>query len=71
MVPRIVRFSLSADNRKVIDMTVLERRNPLFDGITTGALVGDKLYYVANPQTDNKGGIRRDPLQILALSVFP
>lgn len=53
-------------------MTVLERRNPLFDGITTGVVVGNELYYVANPQTDKadeNDPAKLDPLQILAVKV--
>lgn len=51
-------------------MTVLERRNPFFDGITTGVMVGKELYYVANPQTDKadeKDPAKLDPLHILAV----
>ena len=71
MVPRIMRFTLSPDGQKILGMSTLERRNPLFDGITTGALVNGQLYYVANPQMEKKGGPTRDPLQILALPVLP
>lgn len=71
MLPRIVQFRLSDDGRKILEMTTLERRNPLFDGITTGALVNGQLYYVANPQIDKKGTPQRNPLQILAVHVLP
>jgi hypothetical protein len=75
MVPRIVRFGLSSDGRAIVGMDVLERRNPLFDGITTGALVGGQLYYVANSQLDKvvdgkvKAGVTLKPLQILTVGV--
>ena len=75
MLPRIVRFALSPSGNEIVAMTVLERRNPLFDGITTGSLVGDQLYYVANSQLDKvtegkiKAHVRLDPLRILALGV--
>jgi len=69
MVPRIVQFGLSKSGKEIVDMKVVERRNPLFDGLTTGALVGNDLYYVANPQIDKKNGGRLDPLQILAIRV--
>ena len=74
MVPRIVRFALSSDG-KIVALKVLERRNPLFDGITTGALVGDELYYVANSQLDKvadgkiKSGVALNPLRVLAVRV--
>lgn len=51
--PRVVRFQLNAaGGAQVVDMEVLESRNPLFFGwgATTGAIVGDTLYYVANTQ---------------------
>ncbi|HWF46377.1 MAG TPA: hypothetical protein VG168_05185, partial [Bryobacteraceae bacterium] len=77
MVPRIVRFALSSGGSEILSMKVLERRNPLFDGITTGALVGDQLYYVANTQLDKvvdgkiKKSVKLDPLRILAISIRP
>ncbi len=75
MAPRIVRFVLSSDGSKITDMKVLERRNPLFDGITTGVLVGDQLYYVPNNQLDKvvggkiAAGVTLDPLRILTVDV--
>lgn len=71
MVPRIVQFRLSADGRNILGMNTLERRNPSFDGITTGALVDGELYYVANPQIDKKNGAKLNPLRILAVHVLP
>lgn len=73
MVPRIVRFALSAEGRAVASMTVLERRNPLFDGLTTGTIVGGRFLYIANPQIDKvengkvKPTVELDPLRILAI----
>lgn len=69
MVPRVVQFRLSPDRHSIVAMTTLERRNPLFDGITTGALVNDTLYYVANPQIGKKSGSNLNNLQILAVKV--
>jgi streptogramin lyase len=69
MLPRIVQFSLNTSGREIVEMTTLERRNPSFDGLTTGALVGNQLYYVANPQIDKKNAAQLDPLQILAVRV--
>ena len=71
MLPRVVQFRLSDNGREIIGMRILERRNPLFDGITTGALVDGRLYYVANPQTDKKNGAKPNPLRIMAVHVLP
>ncbi len=70
MLPRIIRLRLDRRGMRVVGMTVLERRNPLFDGITTGVIVGKQMYYVANPQTDKKGSAKLDALQILAVQVI-
>ena len=69
MVPRIVRLKLNRRGKEVVEMAILERRNPLFDGITTGVIVDKELYYVANPQTDKKRSAKLDPLQVLAVQV--
>jgi hypothetical protein len=68
MSPRIVQFRLNNNGREITGMTTLERRNPLFEGITTGVLTGNQFYYVANPQIE-KTNATRNPLQILALRV--
>ncbi len=69
--PRIVQFRLAKNGREIVDMVTLERRNPSFDGITTGALVNNWLYYVANPQTDKKNSPKLNPFQIFAVEVHP
>ncbi len=71
MSPRIVQFRLSADGRNILGMTILERRNPLFNGLTTGALVKGQLYYIANTQIDQKNSPKLNPLRVLAVHVFP
>lgn len=71
MLPRIAQFNLSKNGRQIVGMTMLERRNPAFDGITTGTLVGNELYYVANPQIDKKDSPNLSPLEILAVRVAP
>ncbi len=77
MVPRIVRFGLSSDEGEIVSMAVLERRNPLFDGITTGVLADSRFYYVANSQLDRvvngkiKPGVTLEPLRILAIDLAP
>ena len=75
MTPRIVRFVLSSDNTSIVSMKILERKNPLFDGVTTGVLNGNQFYYMANAQLDQAEGgklkpdAKLSPLQILILPV--
>lgn len=69
MLPRIVEFRMGANHSRITAVKVLERRNPAFDGITTGVIVGKDLYYVANPQTDKQNGITWRPLQIFSLRI--
>ncbi len=54
---------LSRDLRAIDRFEVLERRNPLFDGVTTGVLAGGDFFYMANIQDDKKAGF--DPITIL------
>jgi sugar lactone lactonase YvrE len=65
MTPRVVRFDLSRDHRKIARFDVMERRNPLFDGVTTGVISGNDLYYVANIQDEKKTSF--DPIRILKI----
>ena len=75
MLPRVVRFDLSGDGQRITGMKVLERRNPVFEGITTGDLHGNDFYFIANPQMDkvDNGKIKPnehlDPLQILKIDI--
>ncbi len=65
MTPRVVRFALSRDLRAIERFEVLERRNPLFEGVTTGVVVGHDFFYMANIQDDKKTGF--NPITILKL----
>ena len=71
MLPRIVEFRLGQNRLQIVAMRVLERRNPAFDGITTGVIVRHHLYYVANPQTDKKDGAELSPLQVFSVRLRP
>ena len=71
MLSRIVEFTMSANHRQITAMRVLERRNPAFDGITTGVIVGKDLCYIANPQTDRENGAELRPLQIFRVPITP
>jgi hypothetical protein len=47
---RVVAFDLGPRLDAVARMHVLESDPPLFDGPTTGAVVGSQLYFIANSQ---------------------
>jgi hypothetical protein len=65
MTPRVVRFYLSRDLGAIERFEVLERRNPLFDGVTTGVIASDDFYYMANIQDDKETGFK--PIRILKI----
>ena len=45
---RVMRWRLSADGRTVVSSEVLERGTELVNNPTTGAILGDKFYFMAN-----------------------
>jgi hypothetical protein len=63
MTPRVVRFKLAKDLRAIEGFDVLERRNPLFDGVTTGVVVGNDFFFMANIQDDKETGYK--PITLL------
>jgi hypothetical protein len=65
MTPRVVRFTLTRDLLAIQRFEVLERRHPIFEGITTGVIVGRDFFYMANIQDDKKAGF--NPITILKL----
>lgn len=65
MSPRVIRLTLSRDGRSIVRAEILERRNPLFDGITTGVLDGSNFFYMANIQDDKSEQF--DPIAVLRL----
>jgi sugar lactone lactonase YvrE len=67
MTPRIARFSLNRDLRAIERFEILERRNPLFEGVTTGVIAGDEFYYMANIQDDKESGF--NPIRVLKLQL--
>jgi len=71
MLPRVVEFRLDQSHSRITTLKILERRNSAFDGITTGVIVDDELYYVANPQTDQQNDTRLRPLQIFSVLIAP
>lgn len=77
MTPRVVRYRLTQDLKDIDSFEVLERRNPLFDGITTGAIADGAFYFMANTQLDKaagrriKPGAQLNPLTILRIDIAP
>lgn len=51
-VERVVRFVLDSTGTRVLRDEVLERAHPAYRYPTTGVLVDDALYYIANPGWD-------------------
>jgi sugar lactone lactonase YvrE len=47
---RVVRFELNKEMNSVVRATILESGNPLFNIPTTGVIVNDELYFIANSQ---------------------
>jgi sugar lactone lactonase YvrE len=64
---RIVALSLSGDGLGVTALHVVERANPAWGEPSLGAVIGDRLVYVSNPQWDRYGAggavIGQGPLQ--------
>ncbi len=52
---QVARFQLSPDGRTVVTSSVLERGDSLLSLPTTGALVGDRFYFVAASHFDRLG----------------
>jgi hypothetical protein len=77
MTPRVARFRLAADLNSIAGFEVLERRNPLFEGITTGTMAEGAFYFMANTQLDKvaggriKPGVQLDPVNILRIDIAP
>ena len=67
MSPRVVRCMLTHDLRGIASFEVLERRNRLFEGVTTGVVLGNEFYYMANIQDDRQSEFH--PISILKLRV--
>jgi sugar lactone lactonase YvrE len=65
MSPRVIRMRLTRDLRNIDRFSVLERRNSLFDGVTTGVIAGSDFFYMANIQDDKTTGFT--PITILKL----
>jgi len=65
---RVLRFTLNAARDSIERADVLESYNPLFESITTAAVAGDTLFFVANVQFRKMGTSNPfSPLQVLSL----
>jgi sugar lactone lactonase YvrE len=77
MTHRVVRYRLTRDLTDIASFEVLERRNPLFEGITTGAIADGAFYFMANTQLDKaaggriKPGAQLNPVKILRIDLAP
>jgi len=49
---RVMRYVLNAAADSIVGADVLDSYDPLVEGPTTGTVLGDTLYFVANPQLD-------------------
>lgn len=47
---RVMQFELNKEMNSVVRSTILESGNPLFNLPTTGVIVGDEFYFIANSQ---------------------
>jgi sugar lactone lactonase YvrE len=71
---RVLRLRLNQRGDSIVSAQVLESYNPLFEGITTGAIAGNVFYFAANTQIHKMApdgsipqGIRFDPIHVLRL----
>jgi sugar lactone lactonase YvrE len=75
---RVLRMHLNTARDAVLAAEVLEAYNPLFEGITTGAMRGEGFYFMANTQFRKMGpggstpaDVKFDPIHVLRLDLRP
>ncbi len=61
MTHRVVRYKLTPDLNAIDNFEILERRNPLMEGPTTGTIANGAFYYMGNTN--------QDPIRILRLDL--
>jgi sugar lactone lactonase YvrE len=73
---RVLRVRLNAERDAIVSLQVLESYNPLFDGITTGAIAGNRFYFMANTQFSKmaadgsvRPGAKFNPIRVLWLEL--
>ncbi|MGC2197555.1 MAG: hypothetical protein WA628_22980 [Terriglobales bacterium] len=73
---RVLRLRLNARRDAIVSQQVLESYNPLFEGVTTGAIAGNRFYFMANTQFRKMGpagsiptGVWFNPIHVLRLDL--
>jgi sugar lactone lactonase YvrE len=73
---RVLRLHLNSGRDTILSAKVLESYNPLFEGITTGAIAGNHFYFMANTQFHKMGpgdsippGEKFNPIRVLRLDL--
>lgn len=73
---RVMRLHLNASRDTILAAQVLESYNPLFEGITTGAIAGNQFYFMANTQFHKMGpgdsippGEKFNPIRVFRLDL--
>lgn len=73
---RVLRLHLNDRRDEIVSARVLESYNPLFEGITTGAITDGHFYFMANTQFRKMGpggsipaGVKFSPIQVLRLDL--
>jgi hypothetical protein len=69
---RVIRLKLSDDGRSVVAAQPLDAAQPAFELPTSGAVVGDDLYFIANSQKNQYGdlGTPKDADKLEGVKVF-
>lgn len=69
---RIMRLSLGADGRRVVDSMPLDAGNPAFKLPTYGVVAGDGFYFIANSQKNqyDSYGSPKDAAKLEAVNIF-
>jgi sugar lactone lactonase YvrE len=73
---RVLRLHLNSARDTILSAQVLESYNPLFDAVTTGAIAGNRFYFMANTQIHKIGpdgsvpaGVWFNPIHVLQLDL--
>ena len=73
---RVLRLRLNPERDVIVSAQVLESYNPLFDGITTGAIAGQQFFFMANTQFRKMGAggtipanVSFEPIRVLRLAL--
>ena len=69
---RVLRLKLSDDGHTIVSAMPLDAAQPAFDALTTGTVVGDDLYFIANSQKDlySNLGVLTDAAALEPVRVF-